>query len=119
MEYKIVMHTVVETPQYLKASEAIFTEAERTDIVAMVAAGPERGDVMECTGGFRKVRVGRGGMGKRGGARVVYIFRSEEFPVFLITAYAKNEKDNLTKRERNELKKRADTIFTQYRRLRP
>jgi hypothetical protein len=61
----------------------------------MVAADPERGDVMEGTGGFRKVRVGRGGMGKRGGARVVYILRNEKFPVFLITAYAKNEKDNL------------------------
>jgi hypothetical protein len=71
------------------------------------------------TGGFRKVRVGRGGMGKRGGARVVYILRSDEFPVFLITAYAKNEKDNLTRKERNELKKRADTIFNHYRRLRP
>jgi hypothetical protein len=116
MEYNINMRTVVETPQYLRASEAIFTEAERADIVAMLAADPECGDVMEGTGGFRKARVGRGGMGKRGGARVVYILRNEEFPVFLITAYAKNEKDNLTKKERNELKKHADKIFTQYKR---
>jgi hypothetical protein len=57
------MHIVVETPQYLKASESIFTEAERADIVSMGAADPECGDVMEGTGGFRKVRVGRGGMG--------------------------------------------------------
>jgi hypothetical protein len=96
------MQTVVETPQYLKAA-AIFSEAEREDIVAMVAADSECGDVMEGTGGFRKIRVGRSGMGKRGGARVIYILRNEEFPIFLITAYAKNEKDNLTKKERNEL----------------
>lgn len=112
------MHTVVETPQYLKASESIFTEAERADIVSMLAADPECGDVMEGTGGFRKVRVGRGGMGKRGGARLIYILRNEEFPIFLITAYAKNEKGNLTKKERSELKKRADEIFTHYRRIR-
>jgi hypothetical protein len=116
MEYNIDMHTVVETPQYLRAAESIFSEAERANIVAMVAADPECGDVMEGTGGFRKVRVGRGGMGKRGGARVIYILRNEEFPVFLITAYAKNVKDNLTKKERNELKNRADAIFTPYRR---
>jgi hypothetical protein len=78
----------------------------------MVAADPECGDVMEGTGGFRKVRVGRGGMGKRGGARLIDILRKEEFPIFVITAYAKNEKGNL-----NELKKRADEIFAQYRRV--
>src|ERR1700722_18593262 len=110
------MHTVVETPQYLRAAESIFSEAERADILAMVAGDPECGDVMEGTGGFRKVRVGRGGMGKRGGARVIYILRNESFPIFLIAAYAKNEKENLTKAERNELAKMADAIFTKYRR---
>ena len=80
----------------------------------MIAADPECGEVMQGTGGFRKVRVGRGGMGKRGGARVVYIVRNEGFPLFLITAYPKNEKDNLTKKERNELAKRADEIFNRY-----
>src|SRR5271163_1695383 len=104
------MQTVVETPGYLKAAEAIFSEAERAGIVAMGAADPECGEIMQGTGGFRKVRVGRGGMGKRGGARVVYILRNEAFPVFLITAYAKNEKENLTKKERNQLAKRADEI---------
>ena len=114
MEYIKEVQTVVEMPSYLRAAEAIFSAAEREDIVSMFAADPECGEVMQGTGGFCKVRVGRSGMGKRGGARVVYIFRNEGFPVFLVTAYAKNEKDNLTKRERNELAKRADEIFTKY-----
>ena len=67
------MQTVVETPGYLKAAEAIFTQAERDQIVSVVAADPECGEVIQGTGGFRKVRVARGGMGKRGGARVIYI----------------------------------------------
>jgi hypothetical protein len=79
----------------------------------MVAADPDCGDVIPGTGGFRKVRVARGGMGKRGGARIV---RSEAFPIFLVAAYAKNEKGNLTRKERNELAKRADEIFARYRR---
>ncbi len=101
-------------PSYLRTAEAIFSAAEREDIISMVAADPECGEVMQGTGGFRKVRVGRSGMGKRGGARVVYVFRNEGFLIFLVTAYTKNEKDNLTKRERNELAKRADEIFTKY-----
>lgn len=109
------MHTVVETPSYLRAAAAIFTEAESADIVALVATEPTCGEVMRGTGGFRKVRVGRKGIGKRGGARVVYILRDESFPVFLITAYPKCQKDNLTQAERNALKKRAEEIFSAYR----
>jgi hypothetical protein len=111
------MQTVVETPGYLKAAEAIFSQAERDRIVAMVAGNPECGEVMQGTGGFRKVRVARGGMGKRGGARLIYIVRGEAFPIFFIAVYAKNEKDNLTRQERNLLAKRADEIFAKYRRV--
>jgi hypothetical protein len=108
------MHAVVETPSYLRAASALFSEAERADIVAMVAADPRCGEVIQGTGGFRKVRVGRDGIGKRGGARVIYILRNKSFPIFLITAYPKNQKDNLTQAERNALKKRADEIFATY-----
>jgi hypothetical protein len=55
-------------------------------------------------------------MGKRGGARIVYIFRNEEFPLFLVAAYAKNEKANLSQAERNELARLAKAIFSGYRR---
>jgi len=115
LEYNQKVQTVVEMPSYLKTAEAIFTVDQRAAIVAMVAADPECGEVMQGTGGFRKARVARSGMGKRGGARLVYIFRNETFPIFLITVYPKNEKDNLTKQERNILAKRADEIFAKYR----
>jgi len=108
------VHTVVEMPSYLRAAEAIFTETERSEIVSRLAADPECGDLIQGTGGLRKVRVGRSGMGRRGGARVVYILRNACFPVFLVAAYAKNEKGNLTKKERNELAKHADEIFARY-----
>jgi hypothetical protein len=64
MESKKSVQTVVETPRYLRAAEDLFSEAEREQIVTMVAADPECGQVMQGTGGFRKVRVGRSGMGK-------------------------------------------------------
>jgi hypothetical protein len=78
------MQTVVETPRYLKAAETIFNQAERDRIVAMVAANPDCGEVMQGTGGFRKARVARSGMGKRGGARLIYIVRGDAFQSFLL-----------------------------------
>ena len=108
------MQTVVEMPSYLRAAEAIFTEIERSEIVSRLATDPECGDLIAGTGGFRKIRVGRGGTERRGGARVIYILRNRSFPIFLVTAYAKNERENLTKKERNELAKRADEIFATY-----
>jgi len=91
-----------------------FDEGERTDIVALVAADPECGDVMRGTGGYRKPRVARKGRGKSGGARVVYIWCNETFPVFLITVFPENEKENLSMAERNTLRKRAASIFETY-----
>ena len=44
----------------------------------------------------------------------MYILRNELFPVFLIAAYAKNAKDNLSKAERNALRGVADEIFKNY-----
>ena len=52
--------------------------------------------------------------GKSGGARVVYIWRNERFPVFLITVFPKNDKENLSMAERNTIRKRADSIFETY-----
>ena len=80
----------------------------------MVATDPECGDVMAGTGGFRKARFARQGMGKSGGARVIYIYHSEKLPVFLITVFAKNRKANLSKEERNALAKRAKQLFEAY-----
>lgn len=106
--------TIVETPSYLALASKLFSEAERDEIVAKVAEDPQCGVVLSGTGGFRKVRVPRRGMGKSGGARVVYIWRNEEFPAFLITVFPKNEKGDLTMAERNALKGRADDIFSTY-----
>jgi hypothetical protein len=114
MEYKRIVQTVVETPTYLASASKLFSGEERADIVALVAAHPECGDVIRGTGGFRKVRVARKGMGKSGGARVVYIWRNQRFPVFLIAGFPKNEKENLSMEERNTLKKRANSIFETY-----
>lgn len=108
------MQTVVETPTYLQAAEKLFSLEERAAIVDEIAFNPLAGDVMAGTGGFRKLRTGRSGMGKRGGARVVYLYGGPDYPVFLITAYAKNEMGDLSKAEKNALKQSAKQFFDRY-----
>ena len=118
LAYNILMHGVVETPTFLRAAAAYFSDEDREKIVWTIAADPEAGDLMPGTGGYRKMRFARAGMGKRGGVRVIYLYGGEELPIFLITVYAKSEKGNLTKAEQNSLAKMARSFFGDYRRKR-
>jgi len=112
------MQTVVETPPYLADAERLFTADERTAIVDAVAADPLCGVVIPGSGGIRKVRFGFGGRGKSGGARVIYLFGGEAVPVFLLAAFAKNEKSDLTPKERMALGKAVAAMLQDYRRRR-
>ena len=90
------------------------TAAEIDTVTNLLAADPLCGDLIQGTGGVRKVRIAAKGKGKRGGVRVVYYYHSEALPVFLLTVFAKNEKDNLTKAERNTLAKLVRILWDSY-----
>lgn len=106
----ISMITIAEVPEYIRQAEKLLTESERQDVLNYLAAHPKSGDLIEGTGGIRKLRWGRGGRGKSGGVRVIYYFHSESMPLYLVTLFAKNEQDNLSKAERNELAKLVDVL---------
>ena len=91
MEYKRIVQTVGETPAYLAIAGKLFIEDERADIVTLVAADPERGDLIRDRR-IRKVRMARKGTGRSRGACVVYIWRNARFPVFLITVFPSDPK---------------------------
>lgn len=100
------MHTVIETPAFLtSAKEEGITDEERENIVAFFARNPSSGAVMAGTGGARKVRIAGRGRGKSGGYRVVTFYADEDIPVFLLDVYSKDSQSNLSKAERNELRK--------------
>jgi len=110
------MHTVVETPRFVADAVRLFTEREREAIVDQVAADPHCGVVVPGSESIRKVRIGLGGRGKRGGARVMYIFGGDDVPVFLLAAFAKNEKDDLTRTELSVMARAVKIILENYRR---
>lgn len=63
---------------------------------------------------FARIRWAAKGHGKRGGARVIYYFQNESLPLLLLNVFAKNEKVNLSKAERNEIKKRLPLWMSAY-----
>ena len=105
--------TVVETAAYLSDCKGVIDEDERREIVNFLARNPDAG--VAIGGGVRKVRVARPGSGKSGGYRVVYLFAGEELPVFLLAAFAKNEKANLSEAERKAVVAAAQALIGTYR----
>ena len=92
-------------PEYIRYADQLLSEPERKSIIDYLAAHPKAGDLMESTGGIRKLRWGRGNKGKSGGVRVIFYYHDERIPLYLLTIFGKNERANLSKAERNELAK--------------
>ncbi|MEM7730341.1 MAG: type II toxin-antitoxin system RelE/ParE family toxin [Pseudomonadota bacterium] len=109
-------HTVVQTPTFLAAAKRIgMSDEERERAVLIIAASPKAGDVIEGTGGVRKVRIARDGGGKSGGYRVFTFYGGGDVPVFLFTVISKAKDANLSKATRNELRAVVEGIADAYR----
>ena len=93
--------TVAETPEYVRCAHGLLSPEERVDVVVFLAENPRAGDLIQGTGGVRKLRWRRGGRGKSGGVRVIYYFHSDAMPLYLLSVFGKNERADLSKAERN------------------
>jgi hypothetical protein len=106
------LQTVVELPEFLRRAKAIMAEDERAALVDFIAGNPEAG--VPLGGGLRKVRFARPGSGKSGGYRTVYVFGGAQVPIFLVTVFAKKEKDNLSKADQAELVALSKALIAHY-----
>ena len=79
------------------------SSAEKDELFDLIARKPKEGDVISGTGGVRKLRFAIQGKGKRGGVRVIYYYYDDRNPGLLFTVFGKNEKSDLTKKEKNIL----------------
>jgi hypothetical protein len=92
--------TIAETQFFVRAASKIWSEAELAALVDHLALNPEDGEVIQGTGGVRKLRWGKAGVGKRGGARVIYFYYRLDRPLYLLLAYAKAQASDLTPDEK-------------------
>lgn len=96
----------VELPPFERHRQAYLNDDAFSDFQKMLMKNPTAGDVIEGTGGLRKVRFAdaKRGKGKRGGLRVIYYWWISGFQFWLFTVYDKNEADDLSPKERKALK---------------
>ncbi len=93
----------------------MLSEDELADTIWLIAQNPQAGDLVPDSGGLRKIRVRRGGQGKRGGARVIYYFFDRNHPLYLLDVFAKNERSDLSASERRQLRAIAAEIKAFFR----
>jgi mRNA-degrading endonuclease RelE of RelBE toxin-antitoxin system len=87
--------TLIESPIFSKIWLDYWSVDEHGEFVAYLASNPEAGDLIPGSGGCRKIRWARSGMGKRGGVRVIYTVRLKRGAIVLLTIYAKNVRDDI------------------------
>lgn len=107
-----MLTTITELPEYIKRADSLLRESERKDVIDYLSEHPKAGDIMEGTGGIRKLRWGRSNKGKSGGVRVIYYYHDERIPLYLLTMFGKNERANLSKYDRNALAKLVELLTT-------
>ncbi len=105
----------IEHPRFTAIVTALVHDEDYRRFQNELIENPERGDVIQGTGGFRKARMRLAGGGKSGGARVIYLHLPEHDVIFLGTLYKKSKRETLTDNEKQNLKQIAQSIKTHFK----
>jgi len=119
LQARTVPISVVETPEFLSATRKVMSDEEQALLVEYLAYNPTAGDLISGTGGVRKLRWGLEGRGKRGGARVIYFHHDAGMPLFALTAFAKNERADLSQQDRNDFRQLTMLLVEAFKRKKP
>ncbi|MDX2219199.1 MAG: type II toxin-antitoxin system RelE/ParE family toxin [Burkholderiales bacterium] len=89
------MRTFVEMVSFSRFRDDYFTDEQLAEMQGFLDANPDTGDVIPGSGGVRKLRWSRAGMGKRGGLRVIYYVQDSKGRIWLMTVYSKSVAENI------------------------
>ncbi len=92
-----------ETKIFTETIDRLSTPEDYADLQDTLRVSPWKGDIIPDTGGCRKLRWGTGGKGKSGGSRIIYYWYKGDELIFLLLAYPKSKKGNLTMKEKKML----------------
>lgn len=95
----------IETALFTKYLQDYLNDDEYRQLQNFLIEQPEAGDLIQGTGGLRKLRWNSNNKGKRGGIRVIYYWQVSEDQIYFFTLYAKNEMSDLSEKEKKALKK--------------
>lgn len=94
----------LETPVFTKLITKLIPDEEYHLLQLQLSVRPESGAIIRGSGGIRKVRWSGSGRGKQGGIRVIYYFIKNNDQIFMLYAYPKSKKDDLTNDQVKQLK---------------
>jgi hypothetical protein len=97
----------IETPLFRSRAAKLLDENALAALQTLLMLHPDAGNVIPGSGGVRKVRVPAKGKGTSGGGRVIYYWAQADGQIFLLFAYAKSERTNLTGRAAQLLREAA------------
>lgn len=89
------MFTFIESTPFERACDVYLDDDEYAALQLFMMENPEAGTVIPGSGGVRKLRWKRKGMGKRGGLRVIYFVRYLPNEFWMLTLYAKAKQENV------------------------
>lgn len=89
----------VESPQFTRAITELMDDDEYRLLQAALLGNPEAGALIVGSGGLRKIRWSLPGRGKRGGARMIYYYWVVKSRIYLLFAYSKSAKGDLTREQ--------------------
>ena len=95
----------IESAVFTRQVRELLTDEEYAGLQWRLALYPKEGQVIQNTGGLRKVRWASGDGGKRGGVRVIYFHAVSQNQVRLLLIYRKGIKDDLSAAEKKVLRK--------------
>lgn len=101
---------IIETPTFTKLITDLLNDEDYRHLQHTLAANPETGDIVPGGGGIRKIRFALPGTGKRGGVRVIYYWQKSKDQIYMLIAYMKSKKSNLTAEQTAVLKRLAKEI---------
>jgi hypothetical protein len=89
----------IETPIFTEDIESELSLEEYRQLQLALLLRPTQGDLIRGSGGLRKIRWRRPGMGKRGGLRAIYFWEAMSETFYMLTVYRKNDQEDLTPKQ--------------------
>lgn len=95
---------IVETPIFTRLIKDLMNDDEYKELQEALISRPKVGDLIQGSGGLRKVRWSLEGRGKSGGVRAIYYWLSSDDHIRMIYVYPKGKQDNLSKDQIKQLR---------------
>ena len=95
MAYSSSVFTFIESSIFERVLPVYLDDDEYAELQQYLIQNPEAGEVVPGSGGVRKVRWARLGVGKRGGLRIIYFVRYRPNEFWMLTLYAKARRENV------------------------